>query len=73
MDIYRLLPSELQTKVKYFVLQHPIAEIIKDEIERLRCDETTHLEINRIRYSVKSMVAASSLMNSLGDILEIKK
>ena len=70
MEIYRLLPSELQTKVKYFVLQHPIAEIIKDEIERL---STTHLERNKIRFSVELMVAASSLMNTLDNILEIKK
>ena len=39
MDIYNLLPSELQNKVKYYVLEHPTAKIIKEEIERLRCDE----------------------------------
>ena len=39
MDIYRLLPIELQNKINYFVLSHPIAEIIKYEISRLRCDE----------------------------------
>ena len=39
MDIYNLLPSELQNKVKYYLLEHPTAKIIKEEIERLRCDE----------------------------------
>ena len=39
MDIYNLLPSELQNKVKYYVLEHPTAKVIKEEIERLRCDE----------------------------------
>ena len=39
MDIYSLLPEELQNKVKYFALEHPVAKIIKDEIQRLRCDE----------------------------------
>ena len=39
MDIYNLLPVELQNKVKYLVLEHPVAKIIKDEILRLRCDE----------------------------------
>ena len=39
MDIYNLLPIELQNKVKYLVLEHPVAKIIKDEIRRLRCDE----------------------------------
>jgi hypothetical protein len=39
MDIYNLLPSELQNKVKYYVLEHPAAKIIKEEIERIRCDE----------------------------------
>ena len=39
MNIYKLLPIELQTKVKYFVLEHPTANMIKDEIRRLRCDE----------------------------------
>jgi hypothetical protein len=39
MDIYSLLPIELQNKVKYLVLEHPVAKIIKDEIRRLRCDE----------------------------------
>jgi len=39
MDIYNNLPIELQNKIKYFVLEHPVAKIIKDEIQRLRCDE----------------------------------
>ena len=39
MDIYNLLPSELQNKVKYYVLEHPTAKIIKEEIDRLRCHE----------------------------------
>ena len=50
MDIYNLLPTELQNKVKYLVLEHPVAKIIKDEIERLNChltfkfnDERGHL------------------------------
>ena len=38
--IYDNLPSELQNKIKYYVLEHPIARIIKDEIERLNCDLT---------------------------------
>jgi hypothetical protein len=32
MDIYNLLPSELQNKVKYYVLEHPTAKIIKEGI-----------------------------------------
>ena len=39
MNIYSLLPRELHNKIKYFVLEHPVAKIIKDDIERLRCDE----------------------------------
>ena len=39
MEILQLLPIELQNKVKYFVLQHPTAKIIRDEIKRSRCDE----------------------------------
>ena len=37
--IYDNLPSELQNKIKYYVLEHPIARIIKYKIRRLRCDE----------------------------------
>ena len=40
MEIYELLPRELQNKVKYFVLEHPAANIIQDEIERLNCHLT---------------------------------
>ena len=40
MDILRSLPVELQTKIKYLVLEHPVAKIIKDEIERLKCHLT---------------------------------
>ena len=50
MEIYSLLPTDLQNKMKYFVLEHPVAKIIKDEIERLNChltfkfnDERGHL------------------------------
>jgi hypothetical protein len=39
MEIYGALPAELQNKIKYFVLEHPIAKIVKDDIERLRCNE----------------------------------
>ena len=39
MNIYNSLPPELQNEIKYYVLEHPIAKIIKDEIQRLRCDE----------------------------------
>jgi len=39
MDIYSLLPTELQNRVEYLVLEHPVAKIIKDEISRLRCNE----------------------------------
>ena len=39
MEIVRPLPVELQIKIKYLVLEHPVAKIIKDEIIRLRCDE----------------------------------
>ena len=39
VSIYDNLPFELQNKIKYYVLEHPIARIIKDEIRRLRCDE----------------------------------
>ena len=39
MDIYSLLPNELQTKIKYYVLSHPTAEIIREQIAELRCDE----------------------------------
>ena len=40
MEIYKLLPPELQNKVKYFVLEHPVAKIIQDEIDRLNCHLT---------------------------------
>jgi hypothetical protein len=40
MEIYNLLPTELQNKIKYYVLEHPTARIIKDDISRIRCDET---------------------------------
>ena len=40
MDIYNVLPPELQNKIKYYVLEHPVAKIIKDEIERLNCNIT---------------------------------
>ena len=39
ISIYDNLPSEIQNKIKYYVLEHPLARIIKDEIRRLRCDE----------------------------------
>jgi hypothetical protein len=39
MDMLDLLPTEVFNKIKYFVLEHPVAKIIKDEIQRLRCDE----------------------------------
>ena len=39
MNIYNSLPPEVQNKIKYYALEHPIAKIIKDEIQRLRCDE----------------------------------
>ena len=39
MEIFNMLPPEISNKIKYYVLEHPIAKIIKDEIERLRCDE----------------------------------
>ena len=39
MNIYDLLPIELKAKIKYYVLEHPTAKIIKDEIKKLRCDE----------------------------------
>ena len=39
MDMLNLLPAEVVNKIKYYVLEHPIAKIIKDEIQRLRCDE----------------------------------
>ena len=40
MDIYNELPVELQRKVHYFILEHPTARIIKDELERLNCNIT---------------------------------
>ena len=39
MNIYDNLTSEIQNKFEYMVLQHPIAKIIKDEIQRLHCAE----------------------------------
>ena len=39
MEIYNLLPVELQNKIKYYVIQHPIATIISEEINELRCNE----------------------------------
>ena len=39
VDIYNMLPNEIQNKIKYYTLEHPISRIIKDEIQRLRCDE----------------------------------
>ena len=38
MEIFQMLPIEIQNKVKYYVLEHPTAVIIKDEIRRLKCD-----------------------------------
>jgi hypothetical protein len=35
MEIFNMLPPEISNKIKYYVLEHPIAKIIKDEIERL--------------------------------------
>ena len=40
MDIYNKLPIELQRKINYYVLEHPVAIIINDEIERLKCNLT---------------------------------
>jgi hypothetical protein len=34
-----MLPSEIQNKIKYCVLEHPCAKIVKDVIEMLRCNE----------------------------------
>ena len=31
MNIYELLPPEIQNKIKYYTLEHPVAKIIKDE------------------------------------------
>ena len=39
-ELYNSLPPEVQNKIKYYVLEHPIAKNIKDEIERLNCDLT---------------------------------
>lgn len=39
MEIYRNLPPEIQAKVKYYVLSHPTAVIIREKISELRCDE----------------------------------
>ena len=39
MEIVDLLPPEIQNKIKYFVLEHPISRLIKDKIKELRCDE----------------------------------
>ena len=33
MDIYSLLPKELQLKIKYMTLEHPTAQIMKDHIK----------------------------------------
>ena len=38
-EFYNSLPSEIQNKIKYMVLLHPVGRIIKDEIQRLNCDE----------------------------------
>jgi hypothetical protein len=40
MDIFLKLPPELQSKVKYFALEHPTAKIIKDKMEELNCNLT---------------------------------
>ena len=40
MEIYDRLPLELQRKINYYVLEHPVAKIINDEIERLSCNLT---------------------------------
>jgi len=39
MDIFDKLPIELQKKISYYVLEHPIAVIIKNKIKELRCNE----------------------------------
>ena len=38
-EIYNKLPIELQKKISYYVLEHPIAMIIKEKIKELRCNE----------------------------------
>ena len=46
MNIYNNLPSELQRKVKYFLLEHPCARIIKDEIIKLKCDRIYEFKLD---------------------------
>ena len=45
MDILKRLPDVLQTKIKYYVLEHPCARLIRDEIERLHCDKSYRIKM----------------------------
>ena len=38
MNIYYNLPNDLQSWIIYYVLEHPTAKMIKDEIIKLKCD-----------------------------------
>ena len=33
MDIFKNLPLEIQSKIKYFVVEHPVARVFKDNVE----------------------------------------
>ena len=46
MNIYNNLPSELQRKIKYLLLEHPCARIIKDEIIKLKCDRIYKFKVD---------------------------
>ena len=60
MDTYNKLPSEIQNNIKYLVLEHPTAAIIKDEIQRLRCDEYFTFKTKINKHSVGSMAEITS-------------
>ena len=38
MEIYYNLPNCLQSEIIYYILEHPTAKMIKDEIIKLKCD-----------------------------------
>ena len=42
MDILKKLPQEIQDKIFYMVLQHPLATIFKNHIKIKRCIACTH-------------------------------
>ena len=45
MEIYYDLPNDLQSKIIYYILEHPTAKMIKDEIIKLKCDRIYRFKV----------------------------